>query len=513
MRINKNTLHRLIIILTIIFIIVSCSVITGLFHLGDEAAVGLFSLAATLVGTVFIAIELQNSQVVTCCDMLIDQNNYFHDNDHLMKVYSILEESPASGYNENLWKDVQPTDIACYCTFFENLYLLYRNKIARIEDLDDLFGYRFFVFVNNPFVQEHHILPTSSSYNEIFRLYAAWSKFRRQKGTSIPRAEYAFSPAYLEGEYFLHDLSNTPRKDPETVSLLGSPFTVRRLGFEDISDVLRVQQKACEQLADPSLFYPLSREEIIESLHLDTLWGVFSNEGSLAAFADPKAPAIVERDRSRRTVGVNVDRTAGADRGAARFSIAGDVYPPARFECNVDRRAAGVNGAGAARDRGAGHGSPVENSHFAAFTDRDTGRHSPGNIHQGVAPKFHDIGRAAGENNNVSVYIAIVVEGRVLDHTAVRDSDRAGGNDGIVERAAGEKRHASCILQRSAYEHALCLAFSIDLSQSAFKGCVANRAAGNRERRVDYGCTRNRSAIHDFQIAGSNADVFRQAAP
>lgn len=285
MRIKKNTLHRLIIILTIIFIIVSCSVITGLFHLGDEAAVGLFSLAATLVGTVFIAIELQNSQVVTCCDMLIDQNNYFHDNDHLMKVYSILEESPASGYNENLWKDVQPTDIACYCTFFENLYLLYRNKIARIEDLDDLFGYRFFVFVNNPFVQEHHILPTSSSYNEIFRLYAAWSKFRRQKGTSIPRAEYAFSPAYLEGEYFLHDLSNTPRKDPETVSLLGSPFTVRRLGFEDISDVLRVQQKACEQLADPSLFYPLSREEIIESLHLDTLWGVYSNEGSLAAFA------------------------------------------------------------------------------------------------------------------------------------------------------------------------------------------------------------------------------------
>lgn len=285
MRINKNTLQRMMIILCVVLIIVSCSLIAGAFHLGDEAAVGIFSLAATLVGTVFIAIELKNSQVVTCCDMLIDQNNYFHDNEHLMKVYSILEESPAQGYNPALWKEVQPTDIACYCTFFENLYLLYRNKIARIEDLDDLFGYRFFVFVNNPYVQEHHILPTSSSYNEIFRLYAAWSKYRRQQKSHIPGAEYAFSPAYLDGEYFLHDLSSRPRKAPETVILRDRSFQLRRLGFGDIREILNVQQRACEQLPDPALFFPLSREEMIESMHLDTLWGAFGDDGALAAFA------------------------------------------------------------------------------------------------------------------------------------------------------------------------------------------------------------------------------------
>ena len=113
--------------------------------------------------------------------MLIDQNNYFHDNEHLMKVYSVLEEPPAKSDSPEGWQDIQSTDIACYCTFFENLYLLYRNKIAKIEDLDDLFGYRFFIFVNNPYVQEHHILPTSSSYNEIFRLYAPGPKYRRQQ--------------------------------------------------------------------------------------------------------------------------------------------------------------------------------------------------------------------------------------------------------------------------------------------------------------------------------------------
>ena len=285
MRINKNTLQRLMIILGTVCIIVSCSLIAGLFHLGDEAAVGIFSLAATLVGTVFIAIELKNSQVVTCCDMLIDQNNYFHDNEHLMKVYSVLEEPPAKSDSPEGWQDIQSTDIACYCTFFENLYLLYRNKIAKIEDLDDLFGYRFFIFVNNPYVQEHHILPTSSSYNEIFRLYAAWSKYRRHQGAHIPRAEYAFSTSYLDGEYYLHDLSNLRQDAPEAVRLNGSTFQVRRLGFGDIREILNVQQRACEQLPDPTLFYPLSREEIIESLHLDMLWGAFAQEGELAAFA------------------------------------------------------------------------------------------------------------------------------------------------------------------------------------------------------------------------------------
>ncbi len=71
-------------------------------------------------------------------------------------------------------------EVAQYYTFFENLYLLYRHHVAEIEDLDDLFGYRFFLFMNNPYVQEHYILPTSSSYTQVFALYEVWIKYRRR---------------------------------------------------------------------------------------------------------------------------------------------------------------------------------------------------------------------------------------------------------------------------------------------------------------------------------------------
>jgi ribosomal protein S18 acetylase RimI-like enzyme len=285
MKINRTILIRCLWILSGAILVVLCFDIVRFFSLGEEAGVGVFGLAATLVGTIFIAIELRNSQEVTCCEMLIDQNNYFHDNDHLMKVYKALERSQAEGDIPSVWEEVEEVDIACYCTFFENLYLLYSHKIARIEDLDDLFGYRFFIFVNNPHIQEKHILPTSSSYNEIFRLYEAWQKYRKKNGCHIPGAENAFSEAYLKDRLYLHDRGPASRTDVTEFDEGREHFSIRRLGFEAIPEILAVQQRACDAMPDKSLFFPLSREELVESMHMDTVLGAFSEDGQLAGFA------------------------------------------------------------------------------------------------------------------------------------------------------------------------------------------------------------------------------------
>ena len=76
----------------IIILLMVCICLIMWFKTGEEATVGIFSLAVTLLGTIFIAVELKNGQNVTCSDMLIDLNNYFHDSDRLMKVYEALEK-------------------------------------------------------------------------------------------------------------------------------------------------------------------------------------------------------------------------------------------------------------------------------------------------------------------------------------------------------------------------------------------------------------------------------------
>ncbi len=251
------------------------------FKTGEEASVGIFSLAVTLLGTIFIAIELKNGQHVTCSDMLINLNNYFHDSDRLMKVYELLEENELDRKKcDSLWSKVKSVEIAQYCTFFENLYLLYRNEIADIEDLDDLFGYRFFIFVHNPYIQENYLLPTSSSYVQIFKLYQAWIRYRKKSGGTdwkdrIPLHKFMFSEDYLKNKTYMHDCLQSGSCVSHNVTARDKEFTIKDLSFNNLGEILDLQDECVSMLPDENLYYPLSREELLESLHLDKVTGVF----------------------------------------------------------------------------------------------------------------------------------------------------------------------------------------------------------------------------------------------
>ena len=58
MKINRTILVRLLWIFAGVSLLLLCYDLIRFFGLGEEAGVGVFGLAATLVGTIFIAIEL-----------------------------------------------------------------------------------------------------------------------------------------------------------------------------------------------------------------------------------------------------------------------------------------------------------------------------------------------------------------------------------------------------------------------------------------------------------------------
>ena len=296
---RNNRIITLVIFSVIILLIICLSIILW-FKTGEDASVGIFSLAVTLLGTIFIAVELKNGQNVTCSEMLINLNNYFHDSDRLMKIYERLE-SQETDYNscKNLWGNVKDIEIAQYCTFFENLYLLYRNDIAAIEDLDDLFGYRFFSFVNNPYIQEKYILPTSSSYIQIFKLYEAWITYRRKSGDKnnlvrIPLYQYSFSDNYLKNKTYLYDSSLHDTSIITSFIEKEKKFHIKRLSFESLNETISLQDESTKDLMDKDIYFPLSRDEFLESFHLDRIFGVFSSEELVAV-----SVLVVNRDSFR----------------------------------------------------------------------------------------------------------------------------------------------------------------------------------------------------------------------
>lgn len=311
-RIKYKTSVAILIVIASLACILACLIVVHIFRPGEEAVVGIFSLAATLIGTIFIAVELKNSSEVTCSEMLIDLNNYFHDSDRLMKVYEILERCDTDKkYDDTYWQDVSCVDVAQYCTFFENLFLLHRHHIASIDDLDDLFGYRFFIFMNNPYIQEHYIFPTSSSYAQIFELYLVWIRHRRQENSGvkgwqrhIPCSDFIIPDEYLSEKMYLFDNGTDAYNSLiDTFESGGHRFEMRQLGFDSIQGILCLQEDVVGGLENKSMYFPLSRAELLESVQLDYVAGIFNGNSELIAFA-----VIVTNRKGPRNLAADIER-------------------------------------------------------------------------------------------------------------------------------------------------------------------------------------------------------------
>ena len=70
--IRRNNRIITLVIFSVIILLIICLSIILWFKTGEDASVGIFSLAVTLLGTIFIAVELKNGQNVTCSEMLIN---------------------------------------------------------------------------------------------------------------------------------------------------------------------------------------------------------------------------------------------------------------------------------------------------------------------------------------------------------------------------------------------------------------------------------------------------------
>ena len=297
---SKNKLFFIIILILLVFltlligtllIIKFVNVNGELF--GAEAAVGAFSLLATLIGTFFVAFELKNSSEVTCCEMLINLNNYFHDSDRLMRVYAALDNAYLWGKNDDeVWDDVEDSDVQFFCTFFENLSLLVQHKIAKIKDLDDLFGYRFFLFMNNPHVQEKYLLTTSSSFANLFELYTLWIAYRDEENKKkeihpIVGKEYRFTKEYLDNKTYLVD-NGVGKHLYKDLTVRGKEIKIRDAWFDEISTILKLQALVASGIDNPDIYVNTTRNELIESLHMDYVLGAYEGDRlvGVATFID-----------------------------------------------------------------------------------------------------------------------------------------------------------------------------------------------------------------------------------
>lgn len=146
------------------------------------------SLLSAVIGVILLAVEISQSRKITEADFIADLNESFVTNEDYKRAYTMFENYDF----ENLPDlDMENIHISNYLTFFETFQLLLESETLTMRQLNDLFGYRFFLAVHNPYVQRKKLVKSPENFVNLYRLEREWIKYRKKRGLKIYHEEYS----------------------------------------------------------------------------------------------------------------------------------------------------------------------------------------------------------------------------------------------------------------------------------------------------------------------------------
>ena len=146
-------------------------------------------------GLIALFFQFKRERDLNEADFILRINNEFMTNESISRIYKILEESKEEGQNKNPFSKDDIIDMANYLTYFEPFFSLIKRKIIKIESIDPILAYRFYLATNNKFMQQ---MLLSSENKEIawestYKLYARWSKYRENLNREIWQSNFSLA--------------------------------------------------------------------------------------------------------------------------------------------------------------------------------------------------------------------------------------------------------------------------------------------------------------------------------
>lgn len=186
------------------------------------------AMIAASIAALSLIYEINKSKKLNEAEFLIHLNSLFITNDDYKKVYNVL--SNYSFEEEPDCMDITNGDISNYLTLFETFYILLKRKVIDMKLLDDLFAYRFFLAVHNPYIQRKKLAVSPKNFKNIFRLERIWLKYR---------SEHTPNENYFPETYHLINRSDfqkylavfTPREQKKIIKERTIPTLKESLGY------------------------------------------------------------------------------------------------------------------------------------------------------------------------------------------------------------------------------------------------------------------------------------------
>lgn len=134
--------------------------------------------STAVIGAISIWFEMKRSKDMAEGEFITNLNESFLSNSDVKIIYKKLSD------NEILDKD-DKSSIVEYLTFFETIFILIERNVIDINIVDDLFSYRFFIAINNKYIQEYELVKDDKYYKNIYTLDYIWTEYRKNNGLEI----------------------------------------------------------------------------------------------------------------------------------------------------------------------------------------------------------------------------------------------------------------------------------------------------------------------------------------
>ena len=157
-----------------------------------------FSGLIVLVSVILLGVELYQSRKISEGEFLANLNQMFVENEDYKIAYTLFEKYDFENCPDLELKNIH---ISNYFTFFEVFQLLIDRETLSIDMFDDLFGYRFFIAVHNPYVQKQKLTKSPNNFRNLYILEKKWIELRKKKNLPVFHEEYSLSKVVDEEVY------------------------------------------------------------------------------------------------------------------------------------------------------------------------------------------------------------------------------------------------------------------------------------------------------------------------
>ena len=157
------------------------------------------TVITALIGAIALFFQFKRDKDVNQANFIMEYDKFFHETTGDDEVMAALEEYQA-GNKKALTKEMK-LGIINYLVWCESLSVLIQREVMDFDTIDNIYSYRFFVIVNNKWIQKNELGPCAEYYKGVYYLHYAWTKYKKKTHQPILNEEASLANVQNYMEY------------------------------------------------------------------------------------------------------------------------------------------------------------------------------------------------------------------------------------------------------------------------------------------------------------------------